>query len=161
MAQQPPTPSFFSTFVCTNPATGQPRSSTAAPPPYSFLHFFFGIDPVAASCTKRRCWFWPKILWLILDMEGKPMQSQALVDICYFEPFSGSSQIVVDHRRWARTYPRPSRRDALSNDILCGPRRFCQSLRRCTVNRPEVSSFISVRGKLIIIGKCLNVLVCA
>ena len=31
----------------------------------------------------------------------------------YSEPFFGSPWIAVDHRKWARTHPRPSRRDAL------------------------------------------------
>jgi len=65
-------------------------------------------------------------------------------EISYSEPFSVTPWVAVDHRRRARTHPRPSWRDALSNDILRGPRRLRQSLRRCAANRLEVSVFISV-----------------
>jgi len=58
------------------------------------------------------------------------------------EPFSGPPWIAVDYRRRARTHPRPSRRYALSNDTLRGPRRLRRSLRRCAANRLEHFGFV-------------------
>jgi len=47
--------------------------------------------------------------------------SQALVEISYSKPFSGSPWIAVDHHWRARMHPRPSRRTTLSNDTLAAP----------------------------------------
>jgi len=42
--------------------------------------------------------------------------------------------VAVDRRRPARTHPHPSRRDPLSVDLLCGPRRLRWSLHRRAAN---------------------------
>jgi len=66
--------------------------------------------------------------------------SQAtLLEVSSFEPFSGSPRIAVDHRRRARTHSRPSRRDALYNDIFRGLGRLRRSLHRCAASCLEVS----------------------
>ena len=82
--------------------------------------------------------------------------SQAtLHETSYSEPFSISPWVTVDHRRRARTHPRPSRRDPLSIDILRGPRRLHQGLCRCATNRPEVSIIYMYKGKSVIMWKIL------
>ena len=58
----------------------------------------------------------------------------------------------MDHRRRVRTHPRPSRRDALSNDTLRSPGR----LRRCAANQLEVSFTLLYGGNIVIIGKLIK-----
>ena len=77
--------------------------------------------------------------------------------LSYFRTLRGMPLITVGERE--RT-PRPSRRDALSNDTLRDPGRLRRSLHRCAARCPEVSFIFMYNGNIVIIGKLINVCLC-
>ena len=70
----------------------------------------------------------------------------------HFRALRGMPLITVGERE--RT-PRPSRRDALSNDTLRDPGRLRRRLHRCAARCPEVSFIFMYNGNIVIIGKLI------